>query len=396
MSKVLAINSGSSSLKFQLFEMPQEETITSGIVERIGLDDAIFTIKVNGEKISKILPVKDHKVGVHLVLEALIEHKILNNLEEIDAVGHRVVHGGEHYNHSVLFNEEVYNNLVALNEFAPLHNPANLMGYKTFKELLPNVPHTAIFDTAFHQTMKEEFFVYPMPYEFYEKYKVRKYGFHGTSHLYVSRRVAELMDKKPEEINVITLHLGSGASIAAVQNGKCVNTSMGFTPLAGIMMGTRTGDVDPSTIPFLMEKLGKSASEIIDIFNKQSGLKGISGTSGDARDVQQGVDKNDHRSILAQQLFSNRVIQTIGEYFVQMGRVDAIVFTGGIGENDPIMRELILEKCKEALQITYNKELNASIRGKETLLSLNDSKVQVWLIPTNEELVIARDAYSNI
>lgn len=394
MSKILAINAGSSSLKFTLFNMPEEEMVCSGIVERIGLEDAIFTIKVNGEKHTKVLPVKDHGVAVHLVLDGLVEHKIVRDLSEIEAVGHRVLHGGDLFKHSVIFDDEVYKQLEEnLVELGPLHMPANLMGYKTFKEILPNVTHTAVFDTAFHQTMSEDQFLYALPYHYYTDYKVRKYGFHGTSHLYVSQRVAELMGKKPEDINVITLHLGSGSSIAAVEHGKCVNTSMGFTPLAGIMMGTRTGDIDPSVIPYLMKKTGQTAIEVINSFNKESGLKGISGTSGDARDVQDGVDKGDHRSILAQQMFSNRVAGTIGQYFVQMGHVDALVFTGGIGENDTVMRKLILDKCKEALRLNYDQQLNDTVRGKETKLSLNDSQVEVWLVPTNEELVIARDTY---
>ena len=262
---------------------------------------------------------------------------------------------------------------------------------------MPNAAHTAIFDTAFHQTMEEEYFIYPFPYEFYTDHKVRRYGFHGTSHLFVSRRLAELMNKDKEEVNIITLHLGSGASIAAVEKGKVVNTSMGFTPLAGIMMGTRTGDFDPSIIPYMMKRLDISVDEFIDVIcNKKSGLLGVSGISSDARDIQDGVDRGDHRAILAQKLFANRVAAYVGEYFVQMGRVDGIVFTGGIGENDVVMRELILERIKDALQITYDASLNASVRSKEVKLTLEDSKVDVWLVPTDEEIVLARDAYANL
>lgn len=398
MSKVLAVNAGSSSLKFTLYEMPQEETLTTGIVERIGFEDAIFTIRVNGDKVTKTLPIADHAVAVNLLIEGILEHKIIERLDEIVALGHRVVHGGEAFKKSTPFTEDVYEllqkELVAL---GPLHMPPNLLGYRSFKDALPNAAHTAIFDTAFHQTMEEEYFIYPFPYEFYTDHKVRRYGFHGTSHLFVSRRLAELMNKDKEEVNIITLHLGSGASIAAVEKGKVVNTSMGFTPLAGIMMGTRTGDFDPSIIPYMMKRLDISVDEFIDVIcNKKSGLLGVSGISSDARDIQDGVDRGDHRAILAQKLFANRVAAYVGEYFVQMGRVDGIVFTGGIGENDVVMRELILERIKDALQITYDASLNASVRSKEVKLTLEDSKVDVWLVPTDEEIVLARDAYANL
>lgn len=398
MSKVLAVNAGSSSLKFTLYEMPQEETLTTGIVERIGFENAIFTIRVNGDKVTKTLPIADHAVAVNLLIEGILEHKIIERLDEIVALGHRVVHGGEAFKKSTPFTEDVYEllqkELVAL---GPLHMPPNLLGYRSFKDALPNAAHTAIFDTAFHQTMEEEYFIYPFPYEFYTDHKVRRYGFHGTSHLFVSRRLAELMNKDKEEVNIITLHLGSGASIAAVEKGKVVNTSMGFTPLAGIMMGTRTGDFDPSIIPYMMKRLDISVDEFIDVIcNKKSGLLGVSGISSDARDIQDGVDRGDHRAILAQKLFANRVAAYVGEYFVQMGRVDGIVFTGGIGENDVVMRELILERIKDALQITYDASLNASVRSKEVKLTLEDSKVDVWLVPTDEEIVLARDAYANL
>ena len=398
MSKVLAVNAGSSSLKFTLYEMPQAEVLTTGIVERIGFEDAIFTIRVNGDKVTKVLPIKDHAVAVHLLIEGIIEHQIIKDLSEIEALGHRVVHGGELFKESTLFTEEVYERLQAeLVALGPLHMPPNLLGYRSFKDALPEACHTAIFDTAFHQTMEEEYFLYPFPYEFYTEHKVRRYGFHGTSHLFVSQRAAELMNKEKEDVNIITLHLGSGASIAAVQGGKVVNTSMGFTPLAGIMMGTRTGDFDPSIIPYMVDRLGVSVHEFIDVIcNKKSGLLGVSGISSDARDIQDGVDRGDHRAILAQKLFANRVAAYVGEYFVQMGRVDSLVFTGGIGENDVVIRELILERVKEALQITYDSALNASVRSKETKLSLADSKVDVWLVPTDEEIVLAKDAYANL
>lgn len=396
MPKVLAVNAGSSSLKFTLYEMPEEKMLTSGIVERIGFVDAIFTIRVNGEKVTKVLPIADHSVGVNLLIEGILEHKIIHELNEIVALGHRVVHGGEAYSSSTIFTEEVYDDLYEnMMPLAPLHMPPNLIGYRSFKAALPEAVHTAIFDTAFHTTMEEDFFVYPFPYEFYTEHKVRRYGFHGTSHRYVSQRVATLMNRDVDNLNIITLHLGSGASIAAIEKGVVVNTSMGFTPLAGIMMGTRTGDYDPAIIPYLMEKLNVTAQEVIDISNKKSGFLGVSGVSSDARDIQEGVNRGDQRSILAQKLFANRVMAYIGEYYMQLGTVDVILFTGGIGENDAILREMILQRVKQGLGITYDKDLNASVRSKEIKLSLEDSKVDVWLVPTDEEIILARDAYEN-
>ncbi|HHX51903.1 MAG TPA: acetate kinase [Erysipelothrix sp.] len=394
MSKILSINAGSSSLKFTLFTMPQEEAIASGIVERIGLKDGIFSIKFNGEKETINQPIPDHRVAAELVLNGLVEHKIVADLQEIVGVGHRVVHGGELYNKTVIFDEEVEKSIEDLADLAPLHNPANLIGYRGFKKALPNALHTAIFDTAFHQTMEEDIYLYPIPYEYYTDYGVRRYGFHGTSHQFVSHKVAELMGKKADEVNVITLHLGNGASITAVENGKSVNTSMGFTPLAGIMMGTRSGDIDPSIITYLMEKTGLSAVEMVDIYNKKSGMLGVSGISSDARDLGDAVKAGNERAKITEQLYANRVAQTVGSYFVQLGHVDAMVFTGGIGENDAVIREEILKRLEEAMGLQIDYELNASKRAEDIRLSLDNSKTQVWLIPTDEELVIARDTYA--
>lgn len=391
MTKIISVNAGSSSLKFQLFTMPEETVLCSGIIERIGLSDGIFTVKFNGEKETLTQSIPDHKVAVELVLDALIKHKIVDSLEEIKGVGHRVVHGGEVYAASVEIDEDVEKTVEALSDLAPLHNPANLVGYRAFKKELPNARHVAVFDTAFHQTMKDDIYIYPMPYEYYETYKIRRYGFHGTSHYYVSRRVAQLMDKKIEDINIITCHLGNGASIAAVQAGKSVNTSMGFTPLAGIMMGTRSGDIDPAIITFLMAKLNKSAEAIIDILNKKSGMLGVSGLSSDARDIETGIQAGNPRAILTRNLYANRVAQTIGSYFVQLGHVDVMVFTGGLGENDVKVREAIIDRVSEAMNITLKRELNLSIRGKEICLSEDQSRTSVWVVPTNEELVIAQD-----
>lgn len=393
MNKIIAVNAGSSSLKFQLFEMPSETVITSGIVERIGLDMSIFTIKVNGEKIKKELPIKDHNLAVSMVLEALIEHHIVEDLSEISGVGHRVVHGGEYFDRSVVVDADAVAKVKELSDLAPLHNPANLIGYEAFKTALKDAVHTFVFDTAFHQTMTPDVFLYPLPYEYYEELKIRRYGFHGTSHFYVSHKTAELMNKKPEDINVIVCHLGNGASISAVKAGKVINTSMGFTPLAGVMMGTRSGDIDPAIMPYIMEKKQISASDVLNVYNKKSGMLGVSGISSDARDIEQAANEGNPRAILTQQMYTNRIAQVIGGYVMQLGRVDAIAFTAGLGENDFMIRKMIIDRVQEALGIVLDEALNKKSRGEEICLSQPSSKVAVWLVPTNEELVIARDTY---
>lgn len=393
MKTIFAVNAGSSSLKFQLFEMPSENALCTGIVERIGLNDGIFTMKFSDQKIKFTQDIKDHQVAVDLVLEALIEHKIVKSLDEIGGVGHRVVHGGELYKQSVVIDDEVEKNIEALSELAPLHNPANLVGYRAFKKALPNIQHIAVFDTAFHQTMAKDVYMYPVPYDYYTNYKVRRYGFHGTSHYYVSHRVAELMHKEVDTINVITCHLGNGASLAAIRGGQSVNTSMGFTPLAGVMMGTRSGDIDPAIISYIMAKTQKTADQVLDILNKKSGMLGVSGLSSDARDIEDAVHAGNERAILTREMYGNRVADRIGSYFVQLGHVDAIVFTGGLGENDVETREVILRKIEKALQLSVDYENNSKIRGKEARLSKDDSAVDVWVVPTNEELVIAQDTY---
>jgi acetate kinase len=390
MSKIIAVNAGSSSLKFQLFKMPQEDVLVSGIVERIGFKDGVFTLKFNDTKVSEVKSIIDHKEAVEMVLKGLLEHRIVESLDEISGVGHRVVHGGERYAASVEIDADVEREVIALSELAPLHNPANMVGYRAFKKALPNAGQVAVFDTAFHQTMAKDIYVYPIPYEYYEKYKIRRYGFHGTSHFFVSHRTAELMGKKVEDMNIITCHLGNGASIAAIEKGRSVNTSMGFTPLAGIMMGTRSGDIDPAIITFMMRKEHKTAEEIIDILNKNSGMLGVSGLSSDARDIEKGIQAGDERAQLTRQVYANRIAQTIGSYFVQLGRVDAIVFTGGVGENDGKVRAGIIDKVKTALEIEFDDTANLA-RAEEKCLSTPRSKVAVWMIPTNEELVIAQD-----
>lgn len=394
MSKVLAVNAGSSSLKFQLFEMPEEEVLASGVIERIGLSDGIFSIKYNGNKDKDILDIPDHNVAADLVLKALVEKKIVEDLNEVVSVGHRVVHGGESFSKSVIATDENVNIVEELADLAPLHNPANLVGYRSFLAALPNATHTFSFDTAFHQTMEPEVFIYPLPYEYYTDLKVRRYGMHGTSHQYVSHRTAELMGRENEGFNVITLHLGNGASISAVKDGKCINTSMGFTPLSGIMMGTRTGDVDPAVVTYLMRKLDKTAEEILEIFNKKSGMLGISGLSSDAREIENAIEENNELAILTRNIYAERVLQVVGGFAMQLGRVDAIAFTAGLGENDGGIRAAIIDRLVDGLGIDYNKEINATARGKEIELSTPKSKVAVWVVPTNEELVIAKDAFA--
>lgn len=390
MSKVISVNAGSSSLKFQLFDMPSENVLTSGQAERIGLEEGIFTIKVNGEKFVQNLPIKDHKVAVNLLLEALIKHNIVASLDEIDAAGHRIVQGGAYFDSSVKVDEDVVSKVEELCELAPLHNPAHLICYNAFKEALPNIGHVFVFDTAFHQTMGPESYLFPVPYEWYENYKIRRYGAHGTSHQYVSQRCAQLMNKNVKDLNIITCHLGNGASITAVKNGKCINTSMGLTPLGGIMMGTRSGDLDPTVVFYMMKKLNCTPDEMDTYLNKKSGMLGVSGISSDARDVEAACENGNERAIITQELYVNRVINVIGGYVMQMGGVDAIAFTAGVGENDIKLRAKILKALTPGLGLDIDYEAN-NVRAKEACVSTADSKVSVWIVPTNEEVVIARD-----
>ena len=391
MSKVIAVNSGSSSLKFQLFQMPEEVVLTSGAAERIGLEMGIFTINVNGEKIKTEVPIEDHQKAVDLLLNALVEHGIVKDLNEIEAAGHRIVQGGPYFKESVKVDDDVVNKVDELSTLAPLHNPAHLVCYKAFKKALPNIGHVFVFDTAFHQTMEPENYLYPVPYEWYENYKVRKYGAHGTSHQFVMKRTAELMGKKPEELNIITCHLGNGASITAIKNGKCVNTTMGLSPLGGIMMGTRCGDIDPTVVYYMQEKLGCSPEEMDKYLNKKSGMLGVSGISSDARDVQAAVDSGNQRAILTQNMYCAEAIRFIGGYYMQLGHVDAIAFTAGLGEHATAIREGILKGLEEGMGVKVDYELNSKTHD-EKKISIPDSKVEVFVVPTNEELVIARDA----
>ncbi|MGI6608163.1 MAG: acetate/propionate family kinase [Erysipelotrichaceae bacterium] len=389
MSKIFAVNAGSSSLKFKLFQMPEERVLTDGVVERIGLEDGIFTIRVNGEKISTFLPIKDHQQAVDMLLKALVEHKIVDKLEEIDACGHRVLHGGEKYADSAIVTTEVLQDILDMKDLGPLHMPANYTGIEAFSKALPKIKHVTVYDTSFHLTMDKSTFLYALPLEYYEKYHVRRYGFHGTSHKYIAQTYAKISNDGNQ--NIISLHLGNGASLCAIKNGKCINTSMGFTPLAGIMMGGRSGDIDPSIIPYLMEKTGLSAEEIIEVCNKKSGFLGISGVSSDARDIQKAVDEGNPRAILARKMYALRVIDYIGSYFVQLGSLDALIFTAGLGENDDKVRSEICELLEESLGVKLDNELNASTKGKAGKISAEDSKIDVWVIPTDEEVMIARD-----
>jgi acetate kinase len=390
MSKTIAINAGSSSLKFTLYEMPAEEEIVSGIIERVGLKDSVFTTKYNGEKYKVVEDIKNHEIAIQMVLDKLIELKVIDNYEEITGVGHRVVAGGELFKDSALVTDEVIAQIEGLAEFAPLHNPANATGIKAFKKLLPNITSVAVFDTSFHASMPEENYLYSIPMSYYEDFAARKYGAHGTSHKYVSERAAEMLGKPLEDLKLITCHLGNGGSITAVEGGKSIDTSMGFTPLAGITMGTRSGDIDASILPFLMNKLGlKDINEMIYILNNKSGLLGLSDVSSDMRDVEEAAETGNEQAQTALNIFYNRVQKYIGQYFALLNGADAIVFTAGIGENSPETRQIIIDGINW-FGAEIDKEAN-NVRGKERIISTPDSKVKVLLIPTDEEIVIARD-----
>ncbi|WP_105966629.1 acetate kinase [Staphylococcus simulans] len=392
MSKlVLAINAGSSSLKFQLIEMPEEKLISKGLIERIGLKGSKITVEFNGQKYTDEKEISDHVKAVDLMLDSLINHGIIRDINDIDGTGHRVVHGGELFPESALVTDEVEKQIESLTELAPLHNPANLMGIRAFRQLLPNIPHVAVFDTSFHQTMPEQAYLYSLPFHYYKDYGIRKYGFHGTSHKYVSQRAAEILNRPIEELRIISCHIGNGASIAAIDGGESVDTSMGFTPLAGVTMGTRSGDIDPALIPYIMEKTGKNAEEVLDILNKESGLLGISGTSSDLRDLEQDADEGKTRAQLALDVFASRIHKYIGSYTAKMHGVDVIVFTAGVGENSDEVRGRVLEGL-EFMGVYWDPKKNEQIHGSEGFINYPHSPVKVLVIPTNEEVMIARDA----
>ncbi|GAE30093.1 acetate kinase [Halalkalibacter hemicellulosilyticus] len=389
MSNILAINAGSSSLKFQLLTMPEEEVVTKGLVERIGLDQGVFTIEVNEEKKSDTLNIPDHAEAVKILLDKLTSLGIIQSLDEIDGIGHRVVHGGEKFNDSVLITDEVLQGIEEVSELAPLHNPANIVGIKAFKEVLPNVPAVAVFDTAFHQTMPESSYLYSLPYEYYKEYGIRKYGFHGTSHKYVSNRAAELLGRPIEQLRLLSCHLGNGASIAAIEGGKSIDTSMGFTPLAGVTMGTRSGNIDPALIPYIMGKTNQDANQVLDTLNKRSGLLGVSGFSSDLRDIVNKAEEGNARAQLALDVFTSRIHKYIGSYAARMSGVDAIIFTAGIGENSDVIRAQVL-KGLEFMGVYWDPALN-QVRGQEAFVNYPHSPVKVLIIPTNEEVMLARD-----
>ncbi len=389
---VLVINCGSSSLKYQLIDMVKEKVLAIGLAERIGIEGSRVKHEVsNMDKIVIEEPMKDHKDALKIVLDALVDekHGAIKELNEINAVGHRVVHGGEKFSGSVVIDDEVIAALEECIELAPLHNPPNLIGIRACQELIPGVTMVGVFDTAFHQTMPSFSYIYPLPYELYEKYGIRKYGFHGTSHRYVSARTAKLLGKDISELKIVTCHLGNGASLAAIKDGKSIDTSMGFTPLEGLAMGTRCGDIDPAIVTFIMEKEDLDIKGINNLLNKKSGVFGISGVSSDFRDIEQAADEGNERAKLALDKFDMRVKKYIAAYAAVMGGVDAIVFTAGLGENSPVNREKICEGL-EFMGVKLDREKN-NIRGKETIVSTDDSKVKVLVIPTNEELMIAKD-----
>lgn len=389
MLKIIAINAGSSSLKFQLFEMPSEKVITKGNIERIGFNNSIFSITFNDNKLKETLDIPNHAEAVKLLLAKLTHLHIINDLKEIDGIGHRIVHGGEAFDDSILITDDVLAKIESLSDLAPLHNPANVIGIKAFQNALPDVPAVAVFDTAFHQTMPQMSYLYSLPYEYYENYGIRKYGFHGTSHKYVARRAADLLNRPIEQLRIISCHLGNGASIAAIEGGKSIDTSMGFTPLAGVTMGTRSGNIDPALIPYIMEKTGKTADWVIDVLNKKSGMLAISGFSSDLRDIEEKAAQGDKRAELALDVFADRIHKYIGSYAARMNGVDAIIFTAGIGENSDVVRAKVLNGL-EFMGVYWSPSLN-KVRGKELFINYPHSPVKVIVIPTNEELMIARD-----
>lgn len=384
--KIMSVNSGSSSIKFQLFNMPEERVVSSGQIEKIGFKDAIATIKFNGDKRQRILPIKDHAAGVKEIIDGLIEFGVLDNMSEIKGVGHRIVQGGEYFKASTLVTPETLEKIIEYADMAPLHNIPNAVTIKGFQAILPDVPHVAVFDTTFHQTMAEDAYMYAVPYEWYTEYGVRRYGFHGTSHKYISQEVNKLLGRT--DTKVIVCHIGNGASISAVKNGICVETSMGFTPLEGIPMGTRTGSIDPAILNFMEHKLNVDSDEMNVILNKKSGYLGVSGLTSDARDLEKAIENGHKRAKLAFDIQAKRIADYIGSYYVYMGGLDAIAFTAGIGENSPGLRKLVLDRL-EVLGVKMDETLN-NTRGAE-VITTEDSKVKVFVLKTDEEVMIARD-----
>lgn len=387
---ILSVNAGSSSLKFTGFEMPSEDVLISGVFERIGIDNSFYTIKVNGEKIKKEVELPNHKVAFEILIKELMDNKIVESLDEIKGVGHRIVQGGAYFDKTVIADEDAVSKIDELASLAPLHNHAAIVGINGAKEVMPNAVQTVVFDTAFHQTMAPCEYMYAVPYAWYKEYGIRKYGAHGTSHKYVSQRMNEILGRN--DTKLITCHIGNGASISAVKDGKCVDTSMGLTPNAGLIMGSRCGDMDATVVTYAMEKTGMTPKEMDIVLNKQSGLLGISGVSSDSRDIEEGIKNGNERCILAQEMYVKRIVEYIAKYYVLLGGCDAIVFTAGVGENSISTRKEILNKLA-VLGIKVDEEAN-NVRGEERKITTDDSAVPAYIIPTNEELMIAKDTYS--
>lgn len=393
--KILVLNCGSSSIKYQLFNIETKEVLAKGGIEKIGLEDSFLKFNLpGGGKETITTPIPEHTTGVRLIIDTLTSEKygVVKSIDEIDAVGHRMVHGGEKFSASTLLTDEVLHDFTACNDLAPLHNPANMKGIDAVKAIAPDMPQVGVFDTAFHQTMPDYAYMYAVPYELYEKYGVRRYGFHGTSHRYVTKRVLEITGMKAEGSRIITCHIGNGGSISAVKDGKSVDTSMGLTPLEGLMMGTRSGDIDAGAIPFIMDKLGLDTHGLSDLLNKKSGVAAVSGISMDMREVDAAAKEGNKRAILANTMYAYRIKKYIGAYAAAMGGVDVIAFAGGVGENQGSIREASLAGL-EFIGVELDKEVNAKMRGEECVLSTPTSKVKVLLIPTDEELMIASDTY---
>lgn len=395
--KILSVNAGSSSLKFQMYEMPEEKVLISGYIEKIGMPDCFWTVKVNGEKIKDARPLNNHTEAVEVLIEELLKNHIVESLEEIKGVGHRVLHGGEKYSDSVIITDEVVEDIKALTKLGPLHHPGNLAGIEAMKKALPNTPMVAVYDTAFHQTMPKENYIYPVPYEWYTKYGVRKYGFHGTSHKYITTVMKEKLGR--DAVNLIICHIGSGASISAIKDGKCYDTTMGITPLDGLMMGTRSGAIDPSMIEYVCKESGLTVGDITNDLNKKSGLLGVSGYS-DCRDVEKLASENDEKAILALNMYNNRIAKYIADYYIELrGEVDAIVFTAGVGENGIEVRKNVINRLNP-LGIYLNEEMNNNIASfkdiQEGKISTDDSKVDIFVVPTDEEIMIVKDTFELI
>ena len=388
--KILSVNCGSSSLKFQMYEMPEEKVLISGVFERIGIDGSFYTVKINGEKVKKEVSLPDHKVAFEYLVKELEENKVVESLEEIKGIGHRVVQGGDVFDRTVAVDEDVIKEIDRLSALAPLHNPAAITGIRAAQEVVPNAVQTVVFDTAFHQTMPIENYLYAVPYSWYTDYQIRRYGAHGTSHKYVALRMNEILGRTNTKL--ITCHIGNGASISAVVDGHCVNTSMGLTPNAGLIMGSRCGDIDATIVPYMMEQTGMSPKEMDTALNKQSGLLGISGVSSDSRDIEDGIHAGNERCLLAQKMYVKRIVDYIAKYYVEMHGCDAIIFTAGVGENSVGTRREIIDSL-DVLGVKIDEQAN-DVRGKETCITTEDSKIPCWIIPTDEEVMIARDTYN--